>query len=879
MRSAFDKDLPEVRAALLQAKRDFEACQLRISAANSELQTIEEQCRLTEEQILASQMELRAADREIAELKRDLKERKMLTRPDWNPLDSLEKFVTISETVFAAEGKNAASSSIFETSLKQTSSQALKEVAETAQAVLRLKQDLPLLEKAEKELGKQKKQERRPRVEEVIRTDLARVAENSILVLHTDVLGHRQECQFPVVTSDGYKLTFAELLVSACRYWMLYDRRFVLIDREYKVLPGTAVIQEELDVSDRVVTLAPKEEVEDGTVAQMPALEPLLGKSNSLDPTSINPSQTLETSQLDQAAYVAEEDKLQKLKRRQEKVQQIKRRRLLNVINLLIYIAFVSLFTWVLTQVNDITQNYYLRASVQNTILTRQFPEDGNDGFTFSDIVNRKYFEMFVMQRLLSIFVNGSEGERMYFNGYLRKLGLVRILQKRVKNKSCGYEDYEGSLGNYRRYCYSDFSSDSEETADLLIPGIPNEYLSWTQYQRDSSPRSITGTKGMYDLEGYKIYINPNASRSDVEPMLRYMLDNWLDLQTRLVVIDFNFCNQNVDICVAFEMIFEFLASGTLVQAEYFYQYRVDRNWTTGDKVRIAFEYTIDAIMLYFIFSIIQECRLLGFRKGIKEFWLIMELMLILMVLVRQLMIIIYEQQSLIQNFDINTQEYKDLMAPAYIYKLLTNFEGVALFFAYLTMFKFLQSSSSISIISGTLVQSVLSMLFFFMIFSMVFMGWVLLSYKLFGKDTVDYKSIGTSANTLMQVILGNNDLDVISQFDIYAASLFFVFASLLNNFIMLNIFLAIINESYDTVYKRVKKVKKDELLIIMGMMLKGFKLVLFDLPLALLTCRFCRRKKTLQEDILKEDQDLEAYMEEEEDDEDNPADPSPDPS
>lgn len=866
MRSAFDKDISEVRTALVLTKREAEAYEKQVAAANSAWQTLEEQCRLTEEQILASQMEMRTAEREIAELKRELRERKLVTKQDVNPLDSLEKFVTVSETVFASEGPKAAQESLFASTLKQSSNEALREVAEAAQAILRLKKDIPLLTKAEKELGKRKKEDRRTRIEEVIRTDLARVAENSILVLYTDILGQRQECQFPVITADGYKLTFSELLVHACRYWLLYDRSFVLIDKEYKVLPGTAVIQDELVVGDRVVTLVPKDQLEDGTArADAPLLEHLLAKSD----IESSKSQTIETSRMDQEAYSTEENKLHKLRRKQERVQLVKKRRLLNVINLLIYIAFVALFTWVLSEVNDILQNYNLRASVEKTVLTREFPDYGNDGFAFGDIVNEKYFEMFIMQPFLSMFGDGTEEERSYFNGYLRKVGLIRILQKRVKNKSCTYDDYKGSLGNYRRYCYADFSPESEETTDLLIPGLPNEYHYWAHYRHYESPRAISVSKGQYDLEGYEIYLLSNASRTNVEPVLRYMLDNWIDLQTRLLVIDVNFCNQNIDVCVAFELIFEFLASGSIVPKEYFYQYRVNRNWTTKDKIRQAFEYTIDAIMLYFIFSIVQECRLNGLRKSAKEIWLLMELMLILMVFVRQLMIILYEQQSLIKDFDINTQSYHDFMAPAYIYKLLTNFEGVALFFAYLTMFKFLQSSSSISIISGTLLQSILSMLFFFMIFAMIFMGWVLLSYKLFGKDTIDYKSMSTSANTLMQVILGENNLDVISQFDLYSASIFFICASLLNNFIMLNIFLAIINESYDTVYKRVKKVKKDELLIILGMILKGFKLVLIDLPLGLVLFRPCRKRKPQDsESAEKSDTELEAYMEEEESEE-----------
>ena len=223
MRDVFDKDISEVKVILAKVKRDMSAFDSEISRATSELDTLEEQCRLTEEQIQNSMLELRGADREISRLKQEIRQRKLFTKPDMHPLDSLEKFVIISETVFAADGPKSGKESIFETTLKQSSSEALREVSEAAQAILRLKKDIPLLVKAEKELGKRQKEERRPRVEEVLHTDVLRVAENSILVYHTDSLAQRQECQFPVTSPDGYKMTFAELLVNACRYWMRYD--------------------------------------------------------------------------------------------------------------------------------------------------------------------------------------------------------------------------------------------------------------------------------------------------------------------------------------------------------------------------------------------------------------------------------------------------------------------------------------------------------------------------------------------------------------------------------------------------------------------------------------------------------------------------------
>jgi hypothetical protein len=62
--------------------------------------------------------------------------------------------------------------------------------------------------------------------------------------------------------------------------------------------------------------------------------------------------------------------------------------------------------------------------------------------------------------------------------------------------------------------------------------------------------------------------------------------------------------------------------------------------------------------------------------------------------------------------------------------------------------------------------------------------------------------------------------------------------------FVLLNIFLAIINESYDFVYKHRKAVKRDELLIILLLISKSLLFFVYNLPKNVVTCKYFRKNK-----------------------------------
>ena len=68
----------------------------------------------------------------------------------------------------------------------------------------------------------------------------------------------------------------------------------------------------------------------------------------------------------------------------------------------------------------------------------------------------------------------------------------------------------------------------------------------------------------------------------------------------------------------------------------------------------------------------------------------------------------------------------------------------------------------------------------------------------------------------------------------------------------MLNIFLAIINEAYDTIYKKAKSNdEEDEMILIIKTLLSGAKYSFINIPKKVILCKYCKKKKVKKVKIL----------------------------
>lgn len=133
---------------------------------------------------------------------------------------------------------------------------------------------------------------------------------------------------------------------------------------------------------------------------------------------------------------------------------------------------------------------------------------------------------------------------------------------------------------------------------------------------------------------------------------------------------------------------------------------------------------------------------------------------------------------------------------------LIKNYTYVAVIntiFLSIKLFDYLNKSKYMNMLSKTLYSSREDTFFFLVIFVILIFGFVFLSYISFGWIIEDYSSIGSAVRSCFSITIGDFDYDDLSNANGGMAAIFFFPFNILFVFILTNIFLAIINEAYES--------------------------------------------------------------------------------
>ena len=143
-----------------------------------------------------------------------------------------------------------------------------------------------------------------------------------------------------------------------------------------------------------------------------------------------------------------------------------------------------------------------------------------------------------------------------------RLLGNIRLRQVRIQPSEC--MPYYLQLEKDAR-CYPDWSFFLEEvkySKDLNADfDTSNEEYQWKSVSATNELFVLSGLFGTYPGSGYVVDL-PETAIDRYQIIERLQENYWIDLKTRLVVIDFAYYNSNLDLFVTVRILNEFLASG-----------------------------------------------------------------------------------------------------------------------------------------------------------------------------------------------------------------------------------------------------------------------------------------------------------------------------
>ncbi|XP_014388160.1 PREDICTED: polycystic kidney disease 2-like 1 protein isoform X5 [Myotis brandtii] len=393
----------------------------------------------------------------------------------------------------------------------------------------------------------------------------------------------------------------------------------------------------------------------------------------------------------------------------------------------------------------------------------------------------------------------------IYYENLL--LGVPRLRQLRVRNDSCVvHEDFREDIVS----CYDVYSPDKEEQ----LPFGPLNGTAWTYHSQDElGGSSHWGQLTSYSGGGY--YLDLPGSRQGSAEALRDLQESlWLDRGTRVVFIDFSVYNANINLFCVLRLVVEFPATGGAIPSWQIRTVKLIRYVSNWDFFIIGCEIIFCIFIFYYVVEEILELHVHRLRY-LSSIWNILDLVVILLSIVAVGFHIFrtLEVNRLMGKLLQQPNTYADFEFLAFWQTQYNNMNAVNLFFAWIKIFKYISFNKTMTQLSSTLARCAKDILGFAVMFFIVFFAYAQLGYLLFGTQVENFSTFIKCIFTQFRIILGDFDYNAIDNANRILGPAYFVTYVFFVFFVLLNMFLAIINDTYSEVKEELAG-QKDELQI-----------------------------------------------------------------
>ncbi|CAH1970953.1 unnamed protein product [Acanthoscelides obtectus] len=147
-----------------------------------------------------------------------------------------------------------------------------------------------------------------------------------------------------------------------------------------------------------------------------------------------------------------------------------------------------------------------------------------------------------------------------------------------------------------------------------------------------------------------------------------------------------------------------------------------------------------------------------------------------------------------------NPEKYANVEHLGAIYNSTNQLYAVLLLVVFLKVFKYLKFNKTMGQLSSTLKRCSKDISYFLLMFFIVFIAFGEVGCLLFGSSVYNYKNLDIAMFTLLRTTLGNFEYEEIGNIHKVLAPIYFLTFIFLVIFVLLNMFLAIINDTYDDV-------------------------------------------------------------------------------
>jgi len=275
----------------------------------------------------------------------------------------------------------------------------------------------------------------------------------------------------------------------------------------------------------------------------------------------------------------------------------------------------------------------------------------------------------------------------------------------------------------------------------------------------------------------------------------------WIGRSTRAVMIDFTVYNININAFCVTNFLFEFPATGGILASSDFNTVKLLRYVNTYDYFIFVCEIIYFIFVLYYIVEEILEIKKCGLEY-FKGFWNDMDIIvLVLSIISQSLNIYIHlTVETQIGEILLEPESYPDFRMIGNLYYVFTTCLTLCSFFGWIKLFKYVSFNKTMTQLTTTLSRSSGDLVAFSVMFFIIFFAFAQLGFLLFGTQVNDYSGFTVTLFTLLRLILGDFDFDSLDRANRLLGPIYFMSYVFFVFFVLLNMFLAIINDTYGEV-------------------------------------------------------------------------------
>ncbi|CAF2097381.1 unnamed protein product [Rotaria magnacalcarata] len=477
---------------------------------------------------------------------------------------------------------------------------------------------------------------------------------------------------------------------------------------------------------------------------------------------------------------------------------------------LFIYMVFLGVLTIVVFGMVSSNMHTLTQALKGVFIDSNMLDESTNStGPSFTELTRMEEFWDYMTQTVPSgLFTENWYNERNVSNyGYVlhenRLLGAVRMRQKKVRNNSCTVaKDFRQEI----KFCYNAYAPAFEDKdsygpcANLEAENCTEDSFKYTPH--NSIVRSsTTGKVGVYDEGGFmKIF---GSSQEEFKREVEELKENlWITLGTRVIIIDFTVYNANLNLFCQVQLMVEFPPVGGLVTSSKIRPVKLLRYASAFDYFVLSCEIIF---LLFIVYYTIEETLEIVVMKSAYFTSTMNCLDLIVIALSYICMAFNIYRQVQVNNLldkllEKQTRQYNDFSFLCYWQYQFNNVVSTTLFLAWIKLFKYISFNKTMTQLSETLTKCAKDISGFAIMFFIVFFAFAQLGYLTFGIQIEGFRAFHYSVYTLFLVILGTFDFPALQQAHRMIGPIFFLTYVFFVFFVLLNMFLAIINDTYQEV-------------------------------------------------------------------------------